>query len=115
MIKIALKIKMVQKKDFSEEIEELMTRLESVDLQFFQENILFYISGYMVQKYLDRCICCHCWDILTADICNEYNYTIMPDINEHSSFLKFINRRKLYTPSKIVFDITKYCEKAFKS
>ncbi|KAJ8965754.1 hypothetical protein NQ314_003912 [Rhamnusium bicolor] len=53
---------------------------------------------------------------LKDDITNDHadhNYSV--NINDYASFTKFVSRGKLYFPSLVVFEIVKYCEKAFKA
>lgn len=55
-------------------IEKLVERLESINLSCYQENILFYITGYIVDQFIKNCTCIHCTEIVISRK-SDHNYS----------------------------------------
>lgn len=88
--------------------------MENINISFIQQNILYYISGYIVNGLIKKIKCVDCITILTnTNITYEHNYCSEP--YSESSFMKFINRGKLNLPSKVVHNILLFVEKAFEA
>lgn len=103
--------------DEDTQLEELMVSLENSELSNFQQNILYYITDTIIRKFLNRCDCSHCRDILLndgdKDKNHDHDYTI--DVNRYAAFTTFIDRGNLYHPSRAAFEIIKFSERMFKS
>ncbi|KAF2900482.1 hypothetical protein ILUMI_05701 [Ignelater luminosus] len=64
------------------EMEKLMLELENVEMSTYQENILFYITGYIVDLFMKTCTYTNCQDILTEPK-NDRVYST-PQLNHYS-------------------------------
>lgn len=106
--------KMQEEKKNDEIVEELMSALESEELSFYQENILYYIAGFVVQKFIKKCTCSHCNDLVLSTFSTDHTYADF-NVKHPSAFLTFVNRGKLCIPSYGIFEIVKYCEKTFRA
>jgi len=98
----------------SEKSEEFFNMIDNINFSCIQENILYYISGYIIHTLLKET---HCANILIdcnvtiSDKC--HNYTV--NVNKYNSFTIFVNRGKLCYPSNAVFKIVETIEKTFKT
>jgi hypothetical protein len=91
--------------------------IDNLVLSPIKENILYYISGYILKKMLVKNSCCHCHSLVMTSketISGEHSYSLL-DINDYKNFTKFVSNGKLYFPSRAVFEIVKYTEKAFRA
>lgn len=61
---------------------------------------------------LGKNVCSSCHTILIKEIESDHNYNISQD---YQVFAKFVNRGKLYFPSKAVYEVVKYTERVFKA
>lgn len=58
------------------EIQNLISKLENIKLSFYQKNILYYITGNIIQKFLQKNTCLHCHDIVLMPYSsNDHGYT----------------------------------------
>jgi len=75
----------------SQELEALLNIVNSINLSYIQENILYYISGTIIRTLLKEIHCQHCVNILIEKNapCN-HNYTV--NIKKYNSFTTFVNR-----------------------
>lgn len=90
----------------------LMHLVDRTDLSDYKNNILYYISGYIVMKIVDKLTCQHCRALLiTHRTHKDHDYLI--DVCEFSSFTAFVDRGGLKYASTFVFDAVKYIEKLF--
>lgn len=89
----------------------LMYLLDRNNLSDYKNNILYYISGYIVMKILDKLTCQHCQALLITHRTQDHDYLI--DVCEFSSFTAFVDRGGLKYASRFVFDVVKYIEKLF--
>lgn len=90
----------------------LMHLVDRTDLSDYKNNILYYISGYIVMKILNKLTCQHCRALLiTHRTHKDHDYLI--DVCEFSSFTAFVDRGGLKYASTFVFDVVKYIEKLF--
>ena len=85
----------------------------------FVQNILEYISGFIVAKLMKQVKCPSCIANLTGSspkppTQSEHDYFMAPVNKPKQSFLHFLNNRNLKIPSKFVVDIVKYAEHIFK-
>lgn len=90
---------------------------ESEEFSCIQEDILYYIAGFIVRTLLKETHCHHYANVLIdynvaiSDKC--HNYTI--NVNKYNSFTIFVNHGKLCYPSNAVFKIVETVEKTFKT
>ena len=85
----------------------------------FIQNILEYISGFIVAKLVKQVKCPSCIANLTGSspkppTQSEHDYFMQPVNKPKPSFLHFLNNRNLKIPSKFVVNIVKYAEHIFK-
>ncbi|KYN19749.1 THAP domain-containing protein 9, partial [Trachymyrmex cornetzi] len=93
------------------ELKDLMMRLDHVELSYYQRNILYYIAGNIANKFVKKFQCSYCHEIVVASShSKDHNY-----YNSDSGFLDFVNRGRLKIPSKCIFELVIFCEKAFKA
>ena len=100
-------------------VEQLVERGHSE----FMENILFYISGFIVTKLIKLITCTACRSCLISspsspsvdhDYCGTKT-TQHSDTPTASAFTLFINRGGLTIPSQSVFAVVKYAEHIFRA
>ena len=114
------------KEDSSNSSEENDINLMCEHLAFqehseFIQNVLFYISGYIVAKLMDKLSCSECKKCLvplpTQLPINGHDYTasLYHDCGRASSFTTFVNKGGLQIPSTSVFRTVQYCEHIFRS
>ncbi|CAG9789006.1 unnamed protein product [Diatraea saccharalis] len=97
-----------------QQIEWLLNTVNGRNLSEYKNNILYYISGFIVKKFLEKSNCEHCNAALVSnenEVSKEHSYTI--DLNNYSAFTMFIDRGGLKYASKFVFLIVQYTEKVF--
>lgn len=58
------------------EIEDLISKFENITVSFYQKNILYYITGNIIQKFLQKCTCLHCHDIVLMPHSNTVMHSI---------------------------------------
>ena len=101
----------------------LVEQLEERGHSEFMENILFYISGFIVTKLMALIACTACKKCLISsplpssidhDYCGAKT-TQHSDTPAASAFTLFINRGGLTIPSQSVFAVVKYAEHIFKA
>ena len=85
----------------------------------FVQNVLEYISGFLVAKLTKQIKCLSCIANLTESSAtpatqSEHDYFMKPEDKPKPSFLHFLNNRNLKIPSKFVVDVVKYAEQMFK-
>lgn len=97
-----------------EQTEWLLNIINGVSLSEYKNNILYYVSGFIVKKFFEKSNCEDCNAVLVSkefQISKEHGYAI--DLNNHSAFTMFIDRGGLKYASKFVFLIVQYTEKVF--
>lgn len=91
----------------------MMRSIDHVEFSYYKNNILYYISGFILKKVIKLLDCCYCIDILLeSNNCIEHNYAM--ELNHFSNFTNFVSRGKLYFPSTAVFKIIQHAEKVFQ-
>ena len=85
----------------------------------FVQNVLEYISGFVVAKLTKQIKCLSCIANLTESSAapatrSEHDYFTKPEDKPKQSFLHFLNNGNLKIPSKFVVDVVKYAEHIFK-
>jgi len=85
-------------------ITNIIQAMENINISFIQQNILYYISGYIVRGLIKKIKCDDCIAILTNTNNKTYEHNYCSEIYSESSFMKFINRGKLYLPSAVVYN-----------
>lgn len=93
----------------------ILEAVDNMNISFIQQNILYYIAGYIVKSLIKRITCNDCIHILTHTNNITFEHTYCSEIVPASSFMKFINRGKLCVPSTVVYNIIQYVEKVFKA
>ena len=108
---------------FTPEEQLLVEQLEERGHSEFMENILFYISGYIVTKLITLISCTACRSSLISSTSTQsldHDYCGMKTTQHSaapraSAFTLFINRGGLTIPSQSVFAVVKYAEHIFKA
>lgn len=100
--------------DYQQVVENVFQNLDAIHTSPYQENILYYITGYIIKQILTRISCEHCNNALVAlkNLPTDHSYSLI--INKYNSFTTFVNRGKLYFPSVAAYKIVKYCDKVFQ-
>ncbi|XP_072939183.1 uncharacterized protein [Epargyreus clarus] len=100
--------------DYQEDVENVFQNLDAFHTSPYQENILYYITGYIVKQIFTRVSCEHCYNALVTlkNPPTDHSYSLI--INKFNSFTSFVNRGKLYFPSVAAYKIVKYCDKIFQ-
>ncbi|CAH0719242.1 unnamed protein product, partial [Brenthis ino] len=97
-------------RDEESQVKKWLEQIEGIHLSYYKNNILYYISGYIVNKMLDKTTCEYCRSaLLVKRQHKDHNYVI--DVCEFSSFTTFVDRGQLKYASKLVYEIVKYAEK----
>ena len=101
---------------------ELAQQLEEKNHSEFVENILYYISGYIVAKLIKSITCTACKNCLISRSLStprqlfDHDYEgSRPDNQRASAYTQFVNKGGLTIPSASVFDVIKYAEIVFKA
>jgi hypothetical protein len=102
-------------------LNRMVTNLEDCNgYSEFVQNILHYISGYIVSKLVKQVKCSLCISNLTGSspiptqTHHNYSKPSHPLTETELSFLQFTNNGNLKIPSKFVMDVIKYAEHIFK-
>ncbi|EZA47209.1 THAP domain-containing protein [Ooceraea biroi] len=99
--------------DDNSDIQKIMSLVDDIALSSLQDNIIYYIGGFIIRKLLKKLTCEHCHNILlTSQDSNSKERLV--DINQYAAFTSFINRGGLLFPSYGVHKILKYTERVFK-
>ena len=98
--------------------EFLCTQLINPSTEFLS-NVLFYISGFVVSKLLNKLTCLSCKTCLLSQFTStvpDHNYSAMNycDVTSASAFALFVNNGGLTIPSRSVYLVVEYAEKVFK-
>jgi len=86
--------------------------LDKIEFSMFVKHILHYIAGYIVHKLALNITCMHCTNLILAE---KPDHTYYVQTNASYAFTHFVNRSKLYFPSKAVEQIISVTEKVFKT
>ena len=85
-------------------------------------NVLFYITGYIVSKLLDKLTCPGCKRCLVPQPNetsphngHDYTSTMYHEAGKASCFTNFVNKGGLQIPSTSVYRTVEYCEHEFKA
>ena len=88
----------------------------------FMSNVLFYITGYIVSKLLDKLTCPGCKRCLVPQPNetsphngHDYTSTMYHEAGKASCFSNFVNKGGLQIPSTSVYRTVEYCEHEFKA
>ena len=89
--------------------------LENVQHSLITENILFYITGFIVRRILPFITCFDCTQslIIKKSISN-IDHIYHEQLPSHDSLVKFKDRGGLIIPSDAAFKIVETAEKVFK-
>lgn len=90
-----------------------MHDLNNIKLSHYQENILYYITGAIAQKYLSNFSCDYCKKIVLTNKFSDHTYCTQEE-ESYSKFTSFVSRGGLCYPSKIVFEILTFTEKLYQ-
>lgn len=93
--------------------------LESYFLSDYQNNILYYIAGFICRKVRKSLDCEECVSLLLrsnelAEKNVDHSYAKKP-LDDYSGFTKRISRGGLLLASESVFKVVQFCEKSFRS
>jgi hypothetical protein len=92
------------------DITSFMDVIDNLILSPIKENTtVYHISVQILKKMLAKNSCCHCYSIVMT------SKETISDEHSYKHFTKFVSNGKLYFPSKAVFEIVKYTEKAFRA
>lgn len=92
---------------------QMIRYLESPASSPYQDNVLYYITRFIVNRILQKNDCEFCHAILTTNKHkSDHDYSL--NINKFSAFTSFVNRGKLCFASDAAFEIIKYLNSIFK-
>lgn len=98
------------------DVNSYISLLSNKNLTDFQENVIFYIAGFVVRNLIIRTSCNDCINILLFNDNDtgllDHNYIASSHI--FHKFTNFITHGGLVYSSRIVFEIIKFCEKQFR-
>lgn len=81
----------------------------------FQENVIYYISGYIVRSLVNRSRCDHCIEILLYKKENLFTDHDYPASQEnYKKFTSIVSRGGLVYAPEIVYAIVRFAEKQFR-
>lgn len=100
--------------DDTENIEKMMEHLGKRTLTDFQENILYYIAGYVVRSLISQSLCDYCVDILIHREGNINDHEYSSPKEDFKKFTTSVTRGSLLYASQIVYDIIIFTEKQFQ-
>lgn len=89
--------------------------MEKTKLNDFQENVLFYVAGYIARRLINQTTCHHCIEILLKndnDMGNDHIYSASPDT--FKKFTNFVSRGGLVFASNVVYKIIHFAERQFR-
>lgn len=100
--------------DFKEEEQEDMMDIDfdmatSVENSMLKDNILYYISGFIVRKIIAKINCLDCKESLLVET-HEHSYTSR---GEHANLVNLKNLGGLVHVSQDVFRVVQLSEKVF--
>lgn len=97
-----------------ETIVDLIADTLNYTLSEYQENIIYYIAGFIVRKLLKSLDCMYCLDILLNKPAQneDHIYSVEPAL--YNKFTNFVSSGGLLHPSTIVFNIVAFTEKQFR-
>lgn len=107
-----------QTDDFSCDDEDIsyFQALDSEVLSEYQDNIIYYISGYVVKKILQVLRCAECKELITVRyMCSDDHTYCKTPVSNPAAFTIKVNRGGLLYPSLAVFKIVQHTEKCFRS
>lgn len=91
-----------QTKNDDHEIATYINCLENKNLSDFQENVIFYISGYIVRCLINDSTCHHCIEILLHRNNNHsVDHTYSAPSEHFQKFTNFVSRGGLIYPSNV--------------
>lgn len=96
------------------DVQKIMSLVDDITVSSLQENIIYYIGGFIIRKMLKKLTCEHCHNILLTSQ-ESNNKQRLVDINQYGAFTSFINRGALLFPSYGVHKVLKYNERVFKA
>lgn len=86
------------------------------NLSEFQENVLYYISGYIIRSLIETSTCDDCVAIfLYRDQENLTDHDYSSSAEYYKKFTSFVSRGGLLHASNIVYNIVNFLEKQFRS
>lgn len=93
--------------------ENMILRIESIEDSKFCEKILFYMSGFIVSKFVKKIDSQYCKESLIGSTTrSDHGYCIgYGDVHGPAAFTAFVNNGGLTIPSESAFRVVKYCEK----
>ena len=98
------------------ESENILRQLDTMQHTLYIDNILYYISGFIVAKLIKKINCQSCKESLLGDVARS-DHTYCPGYDEvhgPAVFTSFVNNGGLTIPSPSVFKVVACAEKVFK-
>lgn len=92
-------------------IDNLLNCLNENKLSEFQENVVFYIAGYIVCCLVNATTCSHCIEILTYKSGASIDHSYSTPTEAYKSFTNFVTRGGLVYASDVVYKIVHFAEK----
>lgn len=94
---------------------DILQLMDAIDLTYYQENVIYYISGYIVKKLVKTTTCSACVNILLfKDKDLKFDHTYAAESDHYKNFINTINRGGLLNASNIVYQIVLFIEKMFR-
>ncbi|KAF2884152.1 hypothetical protein ILUMI_22011, partial [Ignelater luminosus] len=102
--------------DLEDDIDaNILQLMSATDLTYYQENVIYYISGYIVNKLVKKTTCNACVSILLfKDKDLKYDHMYAAECDHYKKFINSINHGGLLYASGIVYQIVQFVEKMFR-
>eukprot|EP00795_Rhopilema_esculentum_P017191 gene17191-8732_t len=108
---VAELLKPISEDETIESEEELHHLFGSINVTSLQENILYYISGFIIRKIIHKIDCQQCSESLVIPVSStDHFYATMP----YAMLVSRKNRGGLIQASYGAFKVVEQCEKSFK-
>eukprot|EP00795_Rhopilema_esculentum_P001055 gene1055-15385_t len=108
---VAELLKPISEDETIESEEELHHLFGSINVTSLQENILYYISGFIIRKIIHKIDCQQCSESLVIPVSStDHFYATMP----YAMLFSRKNRGGLIQASYGAFKVVEQCEKSFK-
>lgn len=102
---------------FDDESDQYFLALQSDSLSDFQNNILYYIAGFICRKLRNLLDCVECINVLLDNQpsqCHVDHSYAKNHVSDFSAFTMKISNGGLLLASESVFKVVQYCEKSYR-
>lgn len=100
-----------------DESNQYFQALASESLSDYQNNILYYIAGFVCRKLRNSLDCAECISLLLdkrhLNVLDDHSYAKVP-VADYTSFTRRVSNGGLLLASESVFKIIQHCEKSFR-